>query len=181
MPIGRPRVEAENRGFGTIAEPPIRTNARDARREAAAIIGVSEKYISDAERIREKSPETADAVRRGEKTIPQAKRELGLGPSKPKAAAIPGPELTPDRDEQFSLAPEAASPAESKRFEDTWEAVYAAYRLAARSIEKLGGIEMVAREWDKDRIEGAIGFADKVVAVFQELGTKLRRCLDEGR
>jgi ParB-like chromosome segregation protein Spo0J len=58
--------------------------SRDSRKEAAALIGVSPAYITAAEKIAEKSPETADEVKSGKKTITQAKQELGLTPPKPK-------------------------------------------------------------------------------------------------
>lgn len=56
---------------------------RDARKEAAALVGVSEGYVASAERIAKASPEVAAEVMAGTKTIPQARKELGLTPPKP--------------------------------------------------------------------------------------------------
>ena len=63
-----------------------------AREEAAEALNVSARYVSDAERIAEASPEAFEAVKRGEKTIPEAKRDLGLAKPKAKPEPSPGPE-----------------------------------------------------------------------------------------
>ncbi len=42
---------------------------RDSTREAAKTVGVNPQYVSDAERIREKSPEAFDEVKAGRKLI----------------------------------------------------------------------------------------------------------------
>ncbi len=55
---------------------------RNAQKEAAETVGVSPAYVGAALAIGKVSPETLDAVRNGEKTIPEAQRELGL--DKPK-------------------------------------------------------------------------------------------------
>ncbi len=57
---------------------------RNAQKEAAETVGVSSAYVGAARAIGKASPETLDAVRKGEKTIPEAQRELGL--DKPKRA-----------------------------------------------------------------------------------------------
>lgn len=56
---------------------------RDAKQEAAAKVGVSRGYVGDAKRIKAASPEIAEEVKRGEKSIQQAKSELKLNPPKP--------------------------------------------------------------------------------------------------
>jgi hypothetical protein len=48
----------------------------ESAREAARVAGVSHSYVSDAERIRDASPETFDEVKAGAITIPEAKRRL---------------------------------------------------------------------------------------------------------
>lgn len=47
-----------------------------ARDKAAKATGVNPRYVSDAKRIAEESPEIADKVKSGEMTIQQAKRKL---------------------------------------------------------------------------------------------------------
>lgn len=47
-----------------------------AREIAASIVGTNEKYVSDAKRIVEKSPELAKKVRDGKVSIAKAKREI---------------------------------------------------------------------------------------------------------
>lgn len=56
---------------------------RKARDEAAASVGVSPRYVSDAEQIKKADARVAEAVKRGEKTIPEARRDLGLAPPRP--------------------------------------------------------------------------------------------------
>jgi len=48
----------------------------ESRGQAAKILQVGSHYVSDAKAIREKAPDLAEQVRSGEKTIPQAKREI---------------------------------------------------------------------------------------------------------
>ncbi|WP_165250169.1 hypothetical protein [Paludisphaera soli] len=73
----------------------IGNSMANAQAEAAEALGVSKGYVHDAERIEETSPQTFEAVKRGEKTIPQAKRELGLDRPKPKAEPEPEPAPEP--------------------------------------------------------------------------------------
>jgi len=47
-----------------------------ARDQAAAMFQTNPRYVQDAKRIRQEAPDLADDIRRGDKTIPQAKREL---------------------------------------------------------------------------------------------------------
>lgn len=44
---------------------------------AADAVGVNRQYVSDAKRIKEKSPEIFQQIAEGKKTIPEAKKELG--------------------------------------------------------------------------------------------------------
>lgn len=50
--------------------------ARNARQEAAKIVGASQGYVSDAKRLSVAAPELFEQVRAGAITIPQAKREM---------------------------------------------------------------------------------------------------------
>ncbi len=76
---GKQGGRGHRKGLGnnsqTLSEEP---KGRKAREEAAAAVGVNPRYVSDAELIRERSPEVADAVKRGELTIPQAKKKVGI-------------------------------------------------------------------------------------------------------
>jgi len=47
-----------------------------SRDKAAALVDVSPRYVSDAKRVAEKSPETLERVRSGEITLPQAVKEI---------------------------------------------------------------------------------------------------------
>lgn len=75
---------------------------RHARDEAAEALRVNSHYVNDAERIQDASPETFAEVKAGTKTIPQAKRELGLAKPKPK----PEPKPEPDDDPWADVEPE---------------------------------------------------------------------------
>jgi hypothetical protein len=75
--------DKQNEDSPKVAKPQSAKPRRDSRKEAAKKLSVSTQYVSDAERIIEASPEVAEEVKQGKKTIPQAKRELGLTPPKP--------------------------------------------------------------------------------------------------
>lgn len=47
-----------------------------AAEQAASIVGTNRQYVSDAKKIAEQAPDLLDDIRRGEKTIQDAKREL---------------------------------------------------------------------------------------------------------
>lgn len=67
--------------------PEQRSNEpRNSRKEAAAKVGASDSYTRDAIQIKEAAPTVAAAIKSGDKTITQAKRELGLSqPKVPKS------------------------------------------------------------------------------------------------
>jgi len=50
-------------------------HGRESRAKAAAITGVSPRYVSDAKALKAAAPEDFDAVKRGEMTLPQAKKK----------------------------------------------------------------------------------------------------------
>ena len=63
------------------------TGGRNARAEAACLMGVSNGYVSDALRIKEASPEIFEDVKANRLTISEAKRKLSQNfPEKPKRA-----------------------------------------------------------------------------------------------
>ena len=74
------RVEAElakERMLAGKKPDPVQLIAQGrARDKAAEVIGVNRQYISDAKRIASEAPELAEAIKAGEKTITQAKREI---------------------------------------------------------------------------------------------------------
>lgn len=53
-----------------------RENRGESRKKAAEVVGVSEGYVHEAEKIMEDSPETFEQVRAGLKTLQQAKKDL---------------------------------------------------------------------------------------------------------
>ncbi len=85
---GRPLKDdgLDEKGFDNSIKPlsGTSTKPRNSRKEAAKIAEVSEIYVADAKKIVAASPEVAKEVLQGKKSIPEAKRELGL--DKPKRA-----------------------------------------------------------------------------------------------
>lgn len=73
--------EARERQLSTLKQNsdkeifPERENGQ-ARDQAAAILGTNGRYVSDAKRLKEEAPDLYEEVRFGEKSIPQATREL---------------------------------------------------------------------------------------------------------
>jgi N6-adenosine-specific RNA methylase IME4 len=61
-----------------------------ARDEAGKILGVSGRYVSDAKTLKERAPAIFAQVQSGEKTIPQAKKELRHEELKTSIPAFPG-------------------------------------------------------------------------------------------
>lgn len=59
-----------------VAMMPPREEWGKSREKAAAIVGVSPRYVSDAKAIKEASPETFNKVLAGEVSIPQAKKQI---------------------------------------------------------------------------------------------------------
>lgn len=55
--------------------PPRLGKSRDI---AASSVGANPRYVQDAKTIQDKSPEVFKQVKDGDKTIPEAKRELGI-------------------------------------------------------------------------------------------------------
>ena len=54
------------------ARLPEPNTAKDARDQAAAAVGVSARYVSDAKRVKAESPELAEKVKAGELSLPKA-------------------------------------------------------------------------------------------------------------
>ena len=101
----------------------------NARKEAARVTGASEGFIAAADQIKRTSPDVHERVRKGEITIPEAKRELGLDQPKGRTR-IDGVEQDdpPDVAErrQQGRLPKGAivdlrRPAEPTRLEDVQE------------------------------------------------------------
>ena len=53
----------------------LKTGRSDA--QASKAFNVSRGYVAEAKAIKAKSPDTFEAVKRGEKTLPQARHEEG--------------------------------------------------------------------------------------------------------
>lgn len=68
--------------------PDAHIDVGEAREKAAAAVGASARYVSDAKAIGEKAPEVLDAVKSGVVTIPEAKRISALPSPAERAKAI---------------------------------------------------------------------------------------------
>ncbi len=78
---GRQRAAAEqtNLALGRQAAetlPEKLPEASEARSQAAAVFSINPHYVSDAKKLKAAAPDLYDAVRAGEQTITEAKREL---------------------------------------------------------------------------------------------------------
>lgn len=76
---GRPKADASTEIDGNIAENNRLCDApRNAAKEAAEKVGRSERQIREAARVKKASPDEFDKVKKGKKTVAQAKKDLGL-------------------------------------------------------------------------------------------------------
>jgi hypothetical protein len=91
----------ESKSAEQIVAQPIRSP--QARDQAAEAFGTNKQYVQDAKKIAEVSPETLEKVKKGELTIPQAKKELGLRPPKPTGKSRVDGELVDDPPEIAKL------------------------------------------------------------------------------
>ena len=87
----RERMSAGGKGTQRIADP------CEAREQAARICSTNRQYVSDAKKLKAESPEVYEAVRRGEKTIPQARREVRHTETAATAKRITGKECAFER------------------------------------------------------------------------------------
>lgn len=69
----------------------------ESTKQAAALVGVSHGYVSDAQKLKTESPKAFQAVKNGTKTLPQAKRDIreGKRETKRKANAAKAKGTTP--------------------------------------------------------------------------------------
>ena len=75
-----------------------------ARDKAAAAVGVNPRYVSDAKKIKEESPETFEAMKSGEVTMSEAKKNLYSGNKKNEGGKVEKPaENHPDDSDPESL------------------------------------------------------------------------------
>lgn len=82
--VGRPKKDADK---SVAILPPIFTDQKPkeveppkARQEAAKSIGVGERYVQDAKKVKEQSPEVFDRLKAGKITLQDAKREVAKIP-----------------------------------------------------------------------------------------------------
>jgi hypothetical protein len=54
----------------------VSAHSGEAVAKTAEACGTNRQYVADAKKIKEADPEAFEAVKRGEKTVPQAKREV---------------------------------------------------------------------------------------------------------
>jgi ParB-like chromosome segregation protein Spo0J len=107
------KKDKQNEDVTKLSNPQSAKPRRNSRKEAAKKLNVSQGYVSDAERIIEASPEVAEEVKQGKKTIPQAKRELGLTPPKPKGQCRLNGVLVDDPPDIAKLREEGKIPAKA--------------------------------------------------------------------
>lgn len=74
--------------------------SRQARDDAAQLIGVNSHYVSDAKAIKESSPELFEKIRQGEKTISEVKKELKTIEKQKRKANIPE---FPDSSDRYQI------------------------------------------------------------------------------
>jgi hypothetical protein len=86
---GRGRKKGLDENVKTLSEP-----RRNARAEAAAMLDVAPSYVSEAERIKEASPETFGEMKAGKVSISEARRKVGRGGGK-GGAGHPARDRTP--------------------------------------------------------------------------------------
>jgi hypothetical protein len=104
-----------------------RSNSK-AREQAAEAFGTSARYVQDAKKIAQESPETLEKVKNGELTIPQAKKEIGLAKPKPTGQSRVNGELVDDppdiaKQRAKGLIPEGVIPDITEREGETLEDV----------------------------------------------------------
>jgi hypothetical protein len=86
-----PMLEAEAKERmlrGKKADPTERIPEGEARQKAAKLTGVNPRYVSDAKRIKEQAPEVFEEVERGEKSIPEALREIQFQPGQAEITTL---------------------------------------------------------------------------------------------
>lgn len=91
---GKSRAKAAKNEFGKSAK--LVSRGGNSRKEAAALMNVSDGYVAAAQRIQAKSPATFEAVKSGRMTIPQAKRELQLTRADPPKPTPPDSRPEPE-------------------------------------------------------------------------------------
>jgi hypothetical protein len=72
--VGRPRKSVEK-------VPPISTPQPKAREEAAKSVGVNDRYVSDAKKVKQEAPEVFERLKAGKITLQDAKREVAKKPT----------------------------------------------------------------------------------------------------
>jgi ParB-like chromosome segregation protein Spo0J len=74
---GRPRNEPEK----PVAKLPPVSAAPKARAEAAKSVGVGERYVQDAKKVKQEAPEVFEKLKAGKITLQDAKREVAKKPT----------------------------------------------------------------------------------------------------
>jgi ParB-like chromosome segregation protein Spo0J len=72
--VGRPRKSVEK-------VPPISAPQPKAREEAAKSVGVNDRYVSDAKKVKAEAPEVFERLKAGKITLQDAKREVAKKPT----------------------------------------------------------------------------------------------------
>jgi ParB-like chromosome segregation protein Spo0J len=161
--------------------PPL-SKARD---EAARLVGVSPRYVSDAKRVKEQAPDLAAEVRNGTKTLPQAKAETdaravikrypeaNLPMAKPHEIVTIGRNLDrlPEAEREqkraalrrldphvtVELAEKPPMPTEAPPADPAlgWSNAFMKLSRLLYSVDEEGGLEAIAANWSVDNIRAA--------------------------
>lgn len=97
------KKEMEGRPSKLEEKIPQESREPQARDKAAAATGVNPRYVQDAKKIKEESPETFEKLKTGETTIQQAKRDLSIGREWEKKGVHKPVDHSPEDDEPDQL------------------------------------------------------------------------------
>lgn len=136
--------------------PPMAGHARD---RAAKAVGVSSRYVSDAKQITQAAPAVAERVKRGELSIPEAKKAIRTPPPPARTAGVSTPAQRKDElgrpvtDDGVAEALDSVS-----RFDEVVNALHS----LNRQVRTLAG-EKVGRHLRSQQIEAS--FKNIIAAV----------------
>jgi hypothetical protein len=77
---GRPKKDAE-KPEEKVPQVSVNRRAPQAREEAAKSVGVNDRYVSDAKKVKQEAPEVFERLKAGKITLQDAKREVAKKPT----------------------------------------------------------------------------------------------------
>ncbi len=132
--------ERQRQGSQKIADPNLTGKATE---KAADALNTNRQYVSDAKAIIEKAPEKAEAVRRGEKTISQVKREMQKEKARGHTAPLPSDKYrVVYADPPWSYGNTMAADSENELFMKRWTAAETHY--PAMTIVELCALDIAS-------------------------------------